>query len=36
VALALLASAVPVGAEVRISHGPETLTAAVVFDRPAW
>ena len=36
VALALLASAVPVGAEVGISHGPETLTAAVVFDRPAW
>jgi folate-binding protein YgfZ len=36
VALALLASAVPVGAEVGISHGPETLTAAVVFDRPVW
>jgi len=29
VALALLASAVPVGAEVGISHGAETLTAAV-------
>ncbi|MGB8297419.1 MAG: hypothetical protein WCG85_18485 [Polyangia bacterium] len=36
VALALLASAVPVGAEVRISHGAETLTAAVLFDRPVW
>jgi folate-binding protein YgfZ len=36
VALALLASAVPVGAEVGISHGPETLTAAVDFDRPVW
>ena len=36
VALALLASAVPVGAEVGISHGAETLTAAVVFDRPVW
>ena len=36
VALALLASAVPVGAEVCISHGPEILTAAVVLDRPVW
>jgi folate-binding protein YgfZ len=36
VALALLASAVPVGAEVGISHGAETLTAAVFFDRPVW
>jgi len=36
VALALLASAVPVGGEVRISHGVEILTAAVAFDRPAW
>jgi tRNA-modifying protein YgfZ len=36
VALALLASAVPVGAEVRISHGADTLTAAVVLDRPVW
>jgi hypothetical protein len=36
VALALLASTVPVGAQVRISHGAETLLAAVVFDRPVW
>jgi folate-binding protein YgfZ len=36
VALALLASTVPVGAEVRISHGSETLLAEVIFDRPVW
>jgi folate-binding protein YgfZ len=36
VALALLASAVPVGAEVRVVHGAETLLAAVVSDRPVW
>jgi folate-binding Fe-S cluster repair protein YgfZ len=36
VALALLASTVPVGAEVRISHGAETLAAEVVFERPPW
>jgi folate-binding protein YgfZ len=36
VALALLALAVPVGAEVSISHGAETLAAAVAFDRPVW
>jgi folate-binding protein YgfZ len=36
VALALLASAVPVGAEVRVIHGAETLLAAVVSDRPVW
>jgi len=36
VALALLGTAVPVGAEVRISHGAEALPAVVSFDRPAW
>jgi folate-binding protein YgfZ len=36
VALALLASSVPVGAEVRISHGSETLLAEVIFDQPVW
>jgi hypothetical protein len=36
VALALLATTVPVGAEVQISHGAEVLAAAVTFDRPIW
>ena len=36
VALALLASTVPVGAEVRINHGSHTLAAGVAFDRPVW
>jgi tRNA-modifying protein YgfZ len=36
VALALLASAVPVGAEVQVNHGNTTLFAQVVFDRPPW
>ena len=36
VALALLASSVPVGAEVRIVHGSETLLADVISDRPVW
>ena len=36
VALALLASTVPVGAEVRISHSSEILLAEVIFDRPVW
>jgi folate-binding protein YgfZ len=36
IALALLASAVPIGVEVRVIHGSETLLAAVVFDRPVW
>jgi hypothetical protein len=36
VALGLLASVVPVGAEVQISHGSETFAATVTFDRPVW
>jgi hypothetical protein len=36
VALALLATTVPVGAEVQISHGAETIAASVIFDRPVW
>jgi folate-binding protein YgfZ len=36
VALALLATTVPVGAEVQISHGSESIAAAVTFDRPVW
>ena len=36
VALALLATSVPVGAEVQIAHGTDALLARVVFDRPPW
>jgi folate-binding protein YgfZ len=36
VALALLATAVPVGAEVHVNHGGERLAARVEFDRPPW
>jgi folate-binding protein YgfZ len=36
VALALLATTVPVGAEVQISHGVETIAASVIFERPIW
>ncbi|HEX7599554.1 MAG TPA: hypothetical protein VF518_15155, partial [Polyangia bacterium] len=36
VALALLATKVPVGAEVQVNHGNTTLFAQVVFDRPPW
>jgi len=36
VALALLATTVPVGAEVGVSHGSEILLASITFDRPAW
>jgi len=36
VALALLASAVPVGAEVRVIHGAEAFQAAVVSEQPVW
>jgi hypothetical protein len=36
VALALLATSVPVGAEVRVDHGSETLAAVVVSDWPTW
>jgi tRNA-modifying protein YgfZ len=36
VTLALLATSVPVGAEVQITHDADTLPARVVFDRPPW
>jgi folate-binding protein YgfZ len=36
VALALLATTVPLGREVRINHGSETLFATAILDRPVW
>jgi len=36
VALALLATTVPVGAEVQVRHGADGFAAQVVFDRPPW
>jgi hypothetical protein len=36
VTLALLSSNAPIGAEVQIRHGEQTLSAEVIFERPPW